>query len=219
MSNSFSRRQMLKAAGGFAAGVSSVGGFSAVSNLIVSSIMSEPAEAGTLYAATQFTSFSTVILECLGRGTRNYFYLNGQTYGNGIVNMTNSLRNPPFSGTRWYIIRVDGDIPDVPNTPANWYKFRNRGEVAGGPRFLNGITRTGGVNLVESPSLSGTVWAIFYDRSFSPNRYYLYCVGDTGAGDFRWLNGVTRNGAVNLETTNERQTSVLSGTAWSIRRP
>ncbi|MEP0755581.1 hypothetical protein NDA03_25715 [Trichocoleus sp. Lan] len=213
MTNNFSRRQILRVAGGFAAGVSSVGGFSAISSLIMNSTMSEPAEAGDLYPATNLIGGSIVTLTCLGKGVRNFFYLNGQTYGNGIVNMTNSFSNPPFSGTRWYVYTTN----DIPNSPRNWYRFYNNGSERGGPRYLNGITRRGDVNLVNSP-LSGTVWAVFYDKSFYPDRYYLYCVGDAGAGDFRWLNGMTGNGAVNLATKNERQESVLSGTAWSISR-
>jgi hypothetical protein len=210
MTNNFSRRQIIKAAGGFVAGASSVGGFSAISSLILNSTMSEPAQAADLSPATNLTGGAIVTLTCLGRGVRNFVYLNGQTYGNGIVNMTNSLRNPPFSGTRWYAFTIN-----VPNSPRYWYQFYNNGSERGGPRYLNGITREGDVNLVDSP-LSGTVWAVFYDRSFSPYRYYLYCVGETGAGNSRWLNGVTRNGAVNLVTETEREVPALSGTAWSI---
>jgi hypothetical protein len=193
MTNNFSRRQIIKAAGGFVAGATSVGGASLISNLFT------PAQAQT----------EGTLVQIYTRGsTSSNWYLNGLTGARPAeVNLSTSVGGI-YTGTRWRLFneRVNG---------VNYTGFKCEGQLEG-PRWLDGLTREGKVNLAPSygGNYTGTRWRVL-DVTVNGNLVGSSIVCQGNAPGNRYLNG--RTGTRTDVDLAPSVGGIFTGTIWKFR--
>ncbi|MBD6617666.1 hypothetical protein FNW02_17985 [Komarekiella sp. 'clone 1'] len=191
MSDNFSRRQIIKAAGGLIVGAASAGSVPLISNLIAGFTLIEPAHAqarpprdcdGFVRSRFPVTTPSgrPFRLKCLGTGSGDYRFLNGVTRG-GNVNLV--LNTQYYSGTAWGA----DEYRDSSGLYIYTFKCRGNDQGSGTVSWLNGKTLDREVDLVRNTSPSGAKWAA-YNRP-GTDEWKFYCLGDRSGP--RWLNGIT----------------------------
>lgn len=193
MTDNFSRRQILKAAGGFVAGATSVGGISLISDLFT------PAQA-------QQTEGSLVAIYTHGSSGSSgvKWYLNGLTTS-GKVNLT-TVFGGGNTGTRWrpFYEWVNGRY---------LYRYRCEGHLAGA-RWLNGLTGAGQVNLVSSygGGNTGTRWGTQKAYRYNGEEVFqVICQGHLPGS--KYLNGKTGTKEVDLSPSAG---GVFTGALWKF---
>jgi hypothetical protein len=147
---------------------------------------------------------AVLVFECLGDipGPR---FLNGLTAGIpfGGVQLAATADDVELTGNHWQCSSVGNDV----------YTLACAGSIPG-PRYLNGNTVTGEVDLVGDTlePFSGTRWQIQELDSPPEGRVFLACQGALPDPDHLYLNGETQSGAVDLVPHGGEP---FSGTLWA----
>lgn len=200
--DTFSRRQILKAAGGFVAGAAS-GSVPLITNLIGDSTLVSPAQAQIPGLASVSLDSGTIIsVECLGvLFDPRYRYLDGRT-GDGTVGLAPSFGGG-YTGTRWRVDRRQS------TSVGTYYTFYCLGTIPG-PNYLNGIIGNDTMDLAPSYGEGryiGARWQVYTDG----NSYLFRCLGTPN--EPKWLDGRTGDGTVGLAPSYE---GVYTGTKWRM---
>ncbi len=141
----------------------------------------------------------TVTLKCLGNveGPR---YLDGRTR-DGTVGLAPTTGGD-YTGTHWL-------VEDGVDDGYGGITLKCLGAVDG-PRYLNGRTQSGTVDLAPNPSggYSGAHWEVIDEGD---GRVSLKCLGTLGGPHY--LNGLTQSGGVDLSPDNG---GGYSGAHWQV---
>lgn len=200
-SNSFSRRQILKAVSGFVAGSASASSVPLLTNLIAGSAIVSPAQAQIIGLTSVSLESGTIIsLENLGDipGSR---YLDGRT-ADGTVGLAPSFEEV-YTGTRWRVDRRQSTDVGI------YYTLYCLGTIPGS-NYLDGRTADGTVGLAPgygAGRYTGARWWVYTDGS----SYLLYCLGTVNRP--QWLDGRTADGTVGLAPSYE---GLFTGTKWRL---
>jgi hypothetical protein len=152
---------------------------------------------------------TAVSLFCAGTAPSNRRLLDGVTRTSNVDLAPISMPADPYTGTRWLVT-----VPD--NSKPSRVSLICLGDISG-PRYLNGDTVNGNVNLLfdnltnNTQNHSGALWDVIDAGGMN---IFLKCAGNIPVSDHVFLNGHTAD--ANFKVDLVRNTTDFSGTLWTV---